>query len=381
MNYSPQLHIGFIGGSIHSAIGATHKIASQMDDYFQVSTGCFSRNKDINLQTGKRWRVNHIYENYSSMLEDAYHHNIPLDAVVILTPTSMHESPIVEALEYQIPVICEKTLTDNIDSAERIAKKVKETKSFLVTTYNYTGYPMVRELKYMIAQKRLGKIIQIQAKMPQESFIRLNNTGKIPVPQNWRLIEDRISKLSLDLGTHLTNMIHFLTDESILEVVALGNNLGHHPVRDNIMTLAKLSNNIDCQIWYTKSSMGHTNGLSIEVYGTEGSVFWEQLTPEILQYNDNFGQRTVIDRASKGITIANQDRYNRFKSGHPAGFIEAFANHYTDIYQALLYHKDNIPFTSKYIFNVDDALQETYVIDAIEKSIQSKQWVCIEYLE
>ena len=379
MTYPPQLKLGFIGGSIHSAIGTTHKIASQMDEYFTLHAGCFSRDTHINTKTVNAWRVSHIFDNYTTMYQKIQNRQIELDAVVILTPTDQHEKPILEALEQNIPIICEKTLTDSLESAHKIYQKTKATKGFLVTTYNYTGYPMLRELRSMITQNKIGKIIQIQAKMPQESFIRLDSNGHIPQPQAWRLQDQYISKLSLDLGTHLTNMIHFLTQESITDVVALGSSFGHHPVMDNIATLAKLTNNIDCHIWYTKSALGHTNGLSIEVYGTDGSLFWEQLTPEVLQYNDNMGNIIYLDRASKGITIANEDRYNRFKSGHPAGFIEAFANHYTDIYHALIEYKDRGTFTSPYTFDVEASLKEIEVMHAIEASIHSKQWVSVNY--
>ena len=379
MTYPPQLKLGFIGGSIYSAIGTTHKIASQMDGYFRLHAGSFSRDKEVNLQTAKTWRVNHVFDSYHAMFQKIQNQEITLDAVVILTPTDMHEEPILEALDQSIPVICEKTLTDSLASAQTISEKVKETKGFLVTTYNYTGYPMLRELRSMIQQNKLGKIIQIQAKMPQESFIRLDEHGHIPQPQAWRLEDKHISKLSLDLGTHLTNMIHFLTQESITEVVALGSSFGHHPVMDNIATLAKLTNDIDCHIWYTKSALGHTNGLSIEVYGTEGSVFWEQLNPEVLQYNDNRGRIISLDRASKGVTVAREERYNRFKSGHPAGFIEAFANYYEDIYHALLEFKDHGTFTSPYVFGMESSLEEIQVMHAIERSIQQKQWVTVTY--
>lgn len=366
------LKLGFIGGSINSAIGATHKIASQMDGHFQLVAGCFSRKKIINKKTACLWHAERHYDTFKEFL--TAERGI-IDAVVILTPTSVHTEVIIEAIKHDIPVICEKTLTNNVDDALKIKKVLKKNNSFLVTTYNYTGYPMVRELENMILKGKLGEIAHIKVQMPQESFMRLNKKGEVSTPQSWRLEDKSIPTLSLDLGTHLSNMLSFLTKEKPLEVIAMQNSFGHHDVIDNLTCLVKYSNNIDCQMWFSKSALGHKNGLKVEIYGTEGSVSWYQMEPEFLRYNDNLGRNILIDRSSKDIEIADQARYNRFKSGHPAGFIEAFANHYEDIYTELVeYRNSKNNFGNRYVFNIDDALNDLGFMEAIEKSIKSRKW-------
>ena len=266
-----KLKLAFIGGGINSAIGATHKIASQMDSKFELVAGCFSRNESINEQTAQKWHVERYYKTYIELLEKEKEN---VDAIVILTPTNTHAEIILDVIKYKIPIICEKTLTVSSLKALEIKKKLEEQNFFLVTTYNYTGYPMLRELRHMIDVGKLGKITQINIQMPQESFIRLNNDGKPLQPQPWRLHDTEIPVLSLDLGTHLSNMIFFLTQKKAVEVIAMQNSFGHYDVIDNINCMIKYEENIDCQMWYSKSALGHKNGLRVEVYGECGSVMW-----------------------------------------------------------------------------------------------------------
>ncbi|QOR62207.1 Gfo/Idh/MocA family protein [Sulfurovum sp. ST-21] len=367
-----SLKIGFVGGGLNSAIGTTHKIATQMDGKFQLVAGCFSRHSNINSKTATQWSIPKYYTHYLELLEKEKNN---LDAIAILTPTDSHTDIIIEILKFNIPIICEKTLTASLEDALKIKNIIDKNKNFLVTTYNYTGYPMIRELENMISTGKLGKIIQVNIQMPQESFIRLDKNGNIPKPQSWRLKDTSIPILSLDLGTHLSNMISFLTKETPKEVIAMQNNFGHYPVIDNLICMVKYTNNIDCQMWYSKSALGHKNGLKVEIYGTEGSASWYQMNSEFLEYNDNQGRNIILDRSSKDIEIADKERYNRFKSGHPAGFIEAFANHYTDIYEALRSYKSgNSDYLNKYVFDINASITELALMQTIETSIQSKKW-------
>ncbi len=366
------LNIGFIGGGLNSAIGTTHQIATQMDGKFKLRAGCFSRNADINEQTAVQWSVPTYYTHYIDLLENEKDN---LDAIAILTPTDTHTKIIIDTLQHNIPVICEKTLTTSLHDALTIKNMIDTNNGFLVTTYNYTGYPMIRELEHMITTGKLGKIIQVNIQMPQESFIRLDKHGHIPKPQSWRLKDTLIPTLSLDLGTHLSNMVSFLTKETPQEVIAMQNTFGHHDVVDNLICMVKYTNNIDCQMWYSKSALGHKNGLKVEIYGTEGSAGWYQMNPEFLEYNDNRGRNIILDRSSKDIEVADQKRYNRFKSGHPAGFIEAFANHYHDIYEALhAYKSGKNGYLNKYVFDINASIRELTLMETIETSIQSKKW-------
>ena len=368
-----KLKLGFIGGGINSAVGRTHKIAAEMDSRFEVVCGAFSRNYDINIKTGYEYGIadNRIYNSWLTLLQTE---KDVIDAIVVLTPTPTHIDIVIKAIEMGFAVICEKSLTNNKADGEKIRKTVDQHNGFLVVTYNYTGYPMVREMRAMIQDGLLGQIQQIHIEMPQEGFLRLTTDGKAQIPQQWRLKDEEIPTVSLDLGVHLHNIIQFLTCEKPVQLVAKQDNFGNFKgIIDNVVCIAEYSNNITCHFWYGKTALGQSNGLKIRIFGNKGSIEWFQLNAEELFFNDNMGNRHKIDKGSSSLTIASQDRYSRFKAGHPAGFIEAFANYYCDIADALRAKKNTLD--SEYIFTADDACDSLTITAAMNESGITKSWI------
>lgn len=376
---SETLKLGFIGGGSNSAVGVTHFISSQMDRHFSVVAGCFSRHADVNRETAEKWQVapERTYENYSDLLQQE---KGKLDALVILTPTPSHLDIIKQSLEAGYPVISEKALVTTSAEAMEIHELKQRHNGFLVVTYNYTGYPMIRELRNLIKEGMLGRIGQLQIEMPQEGFARLDASGKPVAPQAWRLQDGPVPTISLDLGVHLLHMIEFLTGEKPEAVAGLQSSKGaFHQVVDNVMVVARYSNDVDCSIWYSKSALGHRNGLRIRLYGEKGAIDWFQMNPEQLLFSDAKGQQMLIDRAGSAITIANQSRYNRFKSGHPAGFMEAFANLYVDIAKNLrAYLEQDTQPPMEYVSSSDVATEGLVILEAISEAAASGTWVNVE---
>ncbi|PDO90216.1 Gfo/Idh/MocA family protein [Kosakonia pseudosacchari] len=329
------LSLAFIGGGLNSAIGMTHKIASQMDGHFQLSAGCFSRDDALNRQTGMAWGLDEskIYQDALTLLEKEHAH---LDAVVVLTPTPAHREILMACLEYPLPIICEKALVASVKDAEDIQQRVDEVNSQLYVTFNYTGYPMVRELRQRLQSGALGRIQHVMVEMPQEGFSRCRSDGSIALPQTWRRTDNAIPTVSLDLGVHVHQLVEFLTEKHALDVYAVNSTFARVPgVVDTVNIVSRYSDDVVCNYWYGKAALGYRNGLRIRVYGTEGSAEWLQMEPEYLRIADIHGNVSIIDRTASDNTVANQERYCRFKAGHPAGFIEAFANYYCDIAAAL----------------------------------------------
>lgn len=367
------LTIGFLGGGLNSAVGNTHRIACQMDHRWRLTAGCFSSQAAVNHETAECWGLDpdRVYDDWRTLLA---RETGVLDAICLLTPTPLHAEMAVAALEAGYAVICEKTMTTTSADAEAICAAVEANHSFFAVTYNYTGYPMLRELRQMILAGRLGKLNLIQIEMPQEGFARLNKQGQKPQPQAWRLRDGQVPTISLDLGAHLHQMVYFLSGEKPEEVVADQANYGFFDsIKDNVMCLARYTNNLRCQIWYSKMALGHRNGLRVRVYGDQGSAEWYQLQPEELLFNDIRGRREVLDRAS-GVELADQLRYNRFKSGHPAGFIEAFANHYFDLADALLEFRKTGRHASPWVFSAALAKDGLEMLEAIARSAESRSW-------
>ena len=375
------LKVAFVGGAYDSAVGRAHRTAISMDQRFDLVAGCFSRNSDKNEDSAKQYGVDHkrLYRDLASLLKAE---SDSLDAIVVLTPQDQHAAQVEECIIKGVPVICEKALARTSLEALKIENFLIEKKGLLTVTYNYTGYPMIRELRHMISTGFLGRIQQIQIEMPQEGFARVTAEGAPILPQEWRLRDGEIPTLSLDLGVHLHMMVKFLIGAKPEEVVAIASSRGNFPeIIDNIQCLARYSDEVDCGIWYSKTALGYRNGLSLRIFGSKGSAEWIQANPEYINYANNVGVRYVLDRASSGIQIANQPRYQRFKAGHPAGFLEAFANYYVDIAEALHKYNDsgNIYF-GDYVFGVKESIEGLEMLEAITRSSQSRKWEVVSRL-
>lgn len=374
-----RLDVAFLGGSLRSAVGRVHQVAATMDMRCNLAAGCFSRDPVSNLETGNAYGVSpdRLYSSLEALL-DAEKGRI--DGVVLVTPTDQHESQVLACLEAGVPVICEKALTNTSAGAYKIKAAVAETGGFLSVTYNYLGYPMLRELQALIAAGQLGSVHQVHVEMPQEGFLKVRPDNHKPiVPQDWRLHDVGVPTLSLDLGVHLHMITRFLTGEKPLEVAAINSTFGNFsPVVDNVICMAKYSNDILSNIWYGKVALGCRNGLRVRVFGERGSAEWVQETPELLHLSDDCGRRYVLDRGHPDAKVSNQPRYTRFKAGHPAGFIEAFANCYADIADSLASFRNGQTSTNPYVFGVDESLEGLLFLEAIAAAGTKGAWVRVE---
>jgi len=363
--------LAFIGGSINSIAGYPHFIASQMDKRFEVVAGVFSSDKQTNDETIKKWNIPRTYENYDELIKKEKNN---IDAFVILTHTPLHIKVLLKLLQLNLPIICEKPLVGSIEELEKINNLYDSSKHFMVITNNYSGYPMVRELQSKIKNGDLGKILHIRLKMPQESFLRPPKS--IRYPQKWRLKDNFIPMISLDLGTHLHHLSYFLLQEEPSKVMATYDSFSQYNVIDDVNMFLEYKSGIKGNIWLSKTSLGNRNGLHIEIYGEKASALWHQETPEKLEFSYNTGQKTIIDRGSD-IEISPNPLYNRMTPGHPAGFIEAFANLYNDIADSLNQYYKNNTYTNNYVYGFEHARNGIILLDAASKSNQLKKWISI----
>jgi predicted dehydrogenase len=350
----PVVRLGVIGGSLKSAVGRTHFFAAQMGGAFRINAGCFSRDTVENARTAEYLRLpmSSVFDSPSALIESA---NKQIDAILILTPTPDHPNHIRLAMEAGLPVISEKALTTNIGDCVDLRKIQATTKKSLSITYNYSGYPFVREMRARVLRGDLGRILKAVIEMPQEGFLRQGLNGQALVPQAWRLVDGEIPTVSLDLGVHCHHLLRFLTDQSLAATWSREASLGNFPqVIDDVECAGTLGRDGQFFMWFGKAALGHRNGLRIRLYGSEGSADWYQSIPDELHLNTRSGQSYRLDFGSPDLLVSNQVRYMRFKAGHPTGFIEAFANLYDD----LAGHITGIPMPRSdrsYVPSIDEA--------------------------
>ncbi|EEO27340.2 hypothetical protein OFAG_00493 [Oxalobacter formigenes HOxBLS] len=373
-SHTKPLKLAFIGGAVNSAVGRVHQVAVSMDERFELVAGVFSRDAQQNLLTAKKYNIS-VDRAYSDVEQLLGKEKGNVDAVVIMTPQDQHLPHILQCVEAGVPIICEKALVPDVDSAIRIQDKLGEQSGYLAVTYNYTGYPMIREMRQMIQSGKLGKIQQILLEMPQEGFGKVTNEKQPIVPQKWRLYDDYIPTVSLDLGIHLHMMGLFLTGKKACEVTSLSRTYGNfNEVIDNVSSLVKFEDDVTGHVWYGKTAMGYRNGLKARIFGSNGSLEWIQEKPEYLFYADNKGNRYIIDRGSPDVEVATQERYQRFKVGHPAGFIEAFSNYYYDVANDLENYLAGKKVKNEYVFGVEESIDGLNFLKAISRSTRSGKW-------
>ncbi|MFC1571757.1 Gfo/Idh/MocA family protein [Candidatus Margulisiibacteriota bacterium] len=355
-----KLRLAFIGGGLGSIAGTPHFVASAMDARFELIAGAFSHDPQINRESAQQWRIERYYDSWQDLIEQEKDN---VDAIVVLTPTPMHVDIICALLKHDIPVISEKPLVMGLEEIDKIKKVYDPKKHFLVV--NYSGYPLVRELRERIAKGELGKIINVRLEMSQESFLKPPTS--IKYPQAWRLQDQYIPTICHDLGVHLHQMAYFLVREEPANIFSTMKSFSSYGVIDDVEIKLKYDSGATGNLWISKAAIGHRNGLRVRIYGEKASAHWYQAEPEtmLLSYID--GSKKIIDRGGQTL-ICNKKRYNRMTPGHPSGFIEAFANIYYDIADALWEFKNNIRGENQYVFDLDLAERGLKLFHGARKS-------------
>ena len=323
-----------IGGGSNSAVGRVHRDAISLSKHdFNIIDGCFSTNPDNHRNSLKMWGIDDLIHNDAETILEKHKEYAKECVVIILSPTDKHYEHLALAIKYGYSIICEKALVTNIEELHNIQTTVDENQIFIRNIFNYSGYPLVREIRSLILDGHIGSIQQIVCEMPQEGLVRPPLVqGQHKGPQSWRLTDRDIPMVCLDLGVHLHHLIEFTTGITPIPKTAILKNLTAYPnIKDTQFILFSEKNEtVIGSMWFTKSAIGTRNGLLMRIFGSSGSIEWYQQNPEIIKLSLISGQTQIIDRSINCIT-ATEPRYERMKVGHPAGFIEAFANLYDDI--------------------------------------------------
>jgi len=369
------LKLGFIGGSKFSAVGYAHWSASQLDNRWQVVSGCFSQSEDKSQATANAWNIDskNTYNDWRLYIKEQKAH---IDAIVVLTPTPEHQAIVCELLAQNIPVICEKAMTSTLEQSVEIKNSLLASKGFLAVTFNYSGFPLVRALRRHIQAGDLGKLKQIQIEMPSDGFIQASEKMH---PQQWRLKDGSIPTILLDLAVHIHHLTDFLTD---LTPISINADLHHDSIFEGIIDDAymwvKYDDDFRANFWVSKTALGHRNGLKFHIYGEKASALWIEEQPEQLHI---FGKNSVRTTYDRGNTCFPDEICERFKPGHPTGFIEAFANLYSDIADALIEFKAAGIHKNDYVFGWQQAHQGLSLFHAANLAHQQKSWIKLEEID
>ena len=366
-----MLRLGVLGGGIGSAVGRAHMSALHLVDGVEVAAGTFSQDAERNVASGRVWGVKSeaIFRNYDELLEAARRN---YDVLVILTPTDQHDEQVLAAAACGVSVICEKALTDSTSSASAVESAFSDGSASLSVIFNYTGYPLFREMAAMVEYGTIGTPHRIELRMPQESFLK-RTLDDVPLqPQSWRLHDGEVPTVSLDLGVHLHSLAYFLLGGAPPQrTVAVEHSHGNfRQVVDGVDGLVKYDGEVLASYTFGKTSLGNRNGISAEIYGSQGALIWAQESPDQLHSADVYGRRQTIDRGTPGLLVAGQRRYERFKAGHPTGFVEALANYYEDVIAQVVSGTPN-----SRVLGATQAREGIELMNAFSRSHCARGWV------
>ena len=339
-----KLRLGMVGGGQGAFIGGVHRIASRIDNHYNLVAGSLASNADIAHISAKELGINddRSYATFQDMAEKESLREDGIDVVSIVTPNYLHY-PIAEAfLSKNIHVICDKPLTHNLEDAEKFLESVKKSKALFALTHNYTGYPMVRQAREMFRNGEIGNLRVIQVEYAQDWLtLPIENEGQKQA--SWRTDPSKAGMGGSigDIGSHAFNLVDFITGAKLNELCAdISSFVPGRKNDDNAHVLLRYENNVKGMLWSSQVAPGNENALRIRIYGDKGGMEWEQENPNYLTF-DIFGKAKKIIRRAGNETIDISNRITRIPPGHPEGYLEGFANIYSDFAKQILAFKDN----------------------------------------
>ena len=337
---SNKIKLGFVGGGNDSLIGVLHKVAAVMFDRYHLVGGVFSSNKDVNVKTADDLGLDQsrIYNDFEEMIdaESKVDFSEKIEAVCILTPNFLHFPMAKKFLENGFHVICEKPLSISLKQAQEL-KSIKDSKNLVfAVTHTYTGYPMVRQMTKMISEGIIGDIQRVDSTYFQ-GWINDIIHDKDKRNSTWRLNPEvsGISSCLADIGTHAFNMLELVCGMKVKKILADLNNLYEdNPLDIDVSVLVRMENGCKGTIRSTQIATGLENNLNISVYGSKGSLSWEQENPNYLYYYTNDKPLQVLKPGHPYNSKISLDG-TKLPAGHPEGIFDAMGNIYKGVARAI----------------------------------------------
>ena len=334
-----RIRLGMVGGGQGAFIGAVHRLASRMDDQYEFVAGALSADAKKAKASGAELGLapDRIYTDFREMAKAEARRADGIEVVSIVTPNHMHVPAALAFIEAGIHVICDKPLALNLKEAKHLEKALaKHPHVIFALTHNYSGYPMIRHAKAMVKAGELGEIRLVQGEYPQDWLTTaLEKTGQKQA--EWRTDPKRSGAGGCvgDIGTHTYQLMCDVSGLAAGELSAdLTTFVKGRALDDNVHVMLRFNNGARGMIWASQVAPGNENGLKIRVYGTKGGLEWTQADPNYLWYTPFGEPKRLITRGGAGSGPA-AGRVTRVPPGHPEGYLEGFANVYTEVARAI----------------------------------------------
>ena len=376
-----RIRLGMVGGGQGAFIGAVHRLAARIDDQYEFVAGALSSDAARSRASGEELGLapDRIYSDFREMAKAEAKRADGIEVVSIVTPNHMHFPAAKAFIEAGIHVVCDKPLCLNLKEALALEKLLaKNENTIFALTHNYSGYPMMRQAKAMIAAGELGEIRLVQGEYPQDWLTEnIEKSGQKQAA--WRTDPKRTGAGGCigDIGTHTYQLGCFVSGLTLDELSAdLSSFVKGRRVDDNAHVMLRYKGGAKGMIWASQVAPGHENGLKIRVYGTKGGIEWVQADPNYLWYTPFGEPKRLITRGGAGSNAAAA-RVTRVPPGHPEGYLEGFANIYTEVSRAVKAKRlGKKPDKDVDFPGIEDGVAGMVFIEAcVKSSVKNGKWI------
>ena len=378
-----RLRLAVVGGGPGSFIGSMHRTAARLDDRYEIVAGALSSNPDRSASAAIALGIapDRAYATADALFDTEAGRDDGADVVAIMTPNDSHHSYAIRALRHGFDVICDKPITNTLAEAVDVLATVEDSGLVFCVTHNYTGYPMVRQARAMVADGSLGAIQLVQVEYVQGGKAGERDPDPDgPLPWRYDPVRGGPSLVLGDIGTHAHNLVRFVTGLEVAELAAeVGHIVQNRLVDDYAGALLRFDNGARGSFWVTQAAAGVENCLRLRVSGTKGTLEWMQEMPTQLAFKP-LGAPAEIRTPNGPGTLPLAARASRIVAGHPEGFHEGFANIYSDAAEAIAARRagrDPDPLALVFPNAIDGVRGVAFVEAAITSSANDGAWTSV----
>jgi predicted dehydrogenase len=379
-----RIRLGMVGGGPGAFIGAVHRIAARMDDHYELVAAALSSDPARSRAAAQDLHIapDRAYGSYTDMARAEAARPDRIEAVAIVTPNNLHYPMAKAFLEAGFHVICDKPMTTTVQEALDLAAIVKRTGVIFGLTHNYTGYPMMRQARQMIADGELGKIRLVQVEYAQDWLATpVENTGQKQAAWRTDPAQSGPGGSLGDIGTHAYNIACFVTGLHCRELAAdVSIFVPGRRLDDNAQLMLRFAEGAKGALWASQVATGNGNNLNLRVYGEKAGLEWHQEHPNELQFAKLGEEPQTLRRPWPGGN-SPAVHASRIPGGHPEGYLEAFAQLYTDLAEQIYARRESRKPSPQSLLvpTVDDGVDGMRFIAAtLESSKRNAAWVNVD---
>lgn len=375
-----RLRFGIVGGGGGGFIGPVHMLAARMDNRYDLLAAAPSSRPDVAIQAGREWFLppERVYLDYRQMAAAEAARSDGIEIVAIATPNHLHYDAACAFLDAGIHVICDKPLATTVDHAVDLVRRVRQTGLSLFVTHAFAAYPMVRQARAMVGAGQLGTIRLVHVEFMQDWLTRpIDMTGDKHAAWRTDPAKSGLGGAIADIGTHAYHLARFVSRQEVVSLSAtLHTVVPGRRLDDNARLLMAFDNGAQGTMILTQTAPGNECGLRIRIFGEDASLEWRQEECNYLRFAVQGHPIQILGRGEAGLH-AEAQRMTRVPRGHPEGYLEAFANLYSEAAVALSAKIEGIaPQVPIDCASVEDgAIGVAFVEAAVKSSRAGGAWV------